>query len=178
MCGWFLSVRISVLQQHQIFDSESKGPSGSFAILWEPAQHLSTSYVLPCLHLWCYVTTWCGWKAKTRGIWSLLNFTQQICAAMKHWQLSQCSHWMVWMRVFTFITRLKNTPPLLLILILSYVISTGNCCCFCNGSSKTECFQHKISLKYNCYKCEMQKNTYFHDKHSGQAIILCGVYVV
>lgn len=78
-----------MLRQHQIIDSEGKGPSGSFAILWEPAQCLSTSHVLPCLHLWCYVTAWCGWKAKTSGIWSLLNFTQQIFAAMKHWQRSQ-----------------------------------------------------------------------------------------
>lgn len=39
---------------------------------------------------------------------------------------------------------------------------------------QNKCFQPKIRLNYNCFKCEMQKNTYFHEKHYGQSIIVCG----
>lgn len=38
-----------------------------------------------------------------------------------------------------------------------------------------KCLEHKVRLKYNCFKWEMQQNT-CHEKHSGQAIKLCGVW--
>lgn len=116
LCGRSLYVNIFLLWQHVIIDCEGRRLRGSFAILrWEPPQRLSTSHVLPRPHLWCCVTAWCGQKTTTSERSSNRSYISPTRSSQL-WTIGS-SIALLWMRFFT--TRLKNTPPLLLIWIVS-----------------------------------------------------------